>query len=86
MQRNEWSFEYTASKLAEAAQIKREHHRQRFNWWNKQKDAVMVEVKDSGLEVSESLAMSHSSANPRMGPQVMVETIFSASSPNVSKK
>lgn len=72
MLRNEWSFEYTASKLAEAAEIKREHHKLRFVWWSKQKESVMDEVKASGIEVSESLAMNITSTAQRMGPQVMV--------------
>ena len=71
MQRDEWTFEYTASKLAEAAATKREHHKQRLEWWNGQKDAVMAEVKDSGIEVSESLALAYAS-NAGVGPQVMV--------------
>lgn len=72
MLRNEWSFEYTASKLADAAVTKRDHHKQRFNWWSKQKESVMTEVKKSGIEVSESQAVNFSSVNSRMGPQVMV--------------
>jgi histidinol-phosphate/aromatic aminotransferase/cobyric acid decarboxylase-like protein len=72
MLRKLWSFEYTASKLAEAAKNKREHHTERLAWWREQKEAVMDEVKASGIEVSESLAMTVNSSNQRMGPQVMV--------------
>lgn len=56
MKRDEWAFSYSASELASAAAKKREHHKGRAAWWEDQKAAVMQEVKDSGIEVSESLA------------------------------
>lgn len=71
MQRKEWTFEYTASKLAEAAQSKKAHHLARLDWWKSTKDETMSEVRASGIEVSESAASAqYSTAN--MGPQVMV--------------
>lgn len=72
MQRKEWIFEYRASKVAEAAAIKREHHKQRLAWWNEQKNAVMAEVKDSGIEVSESPSASYGNTHMDRAPQVMV--------------
>ena len=74
MQRNEWSFEYTASALAVAAKIKADHHRERLTWWEGQKAEVMAEVKESGIEVSESLANQYSNTTAMNGPQVMVRT------------
>lgn len=71
MQRNEWAFDYIASKLAEAAATKREHHKQRLAWWNEQKDAVMAEVKESGIEVCESLALAYSNTSAGIGQQVI---------------
>jgi hypothetical protein len=72
MKRTEWTFEYTASKLSEAAQVKRDHRKARLEWWESKRSEVMSEVKDSGLEVSESLAMDYSKTSPGVGPQVMV--------------
>lgn len=72
MQRDEWIFEYCASDLAKAAAHKREHHKARLAWRESKKADVMAEVRESGIEVSESLADSHLSARHNMGPQVMV--------------
>lgn len=72
MYRHEWTFEYTAARIAEAAGKKRDHHKSRLDWWEAQREAVMAEVKASGIEVSESLAMAYSSTNASVGPQVMV--------------
>lgn len=72
MKRNEWLFEYTASKLAVAAEHKRDFRKARLDWWEAKRNEVMQEVKDSGLEVSESLAMDYSKTSPGVGPQVMV--------------
>lgn len=71
MHRNEWIFKYTASKLAAAAEAKCNHHRDRLTWWRGQKEVVMAEVKESGIEVSESIAAAYTK-NTGMGPQVMV--------------
>jgi hypothetical protein len=71
MNRHEWIFKYTASKLATAAETKCNHHKERLAWWKQQKEAVMVEVKESGIEVNESLAAAYTK-NTGMGPQVMV--------------
>lgn len=69
--RKDWEFEYTAEQLANAAAIKRDYRQSRVEWWEKKKEEVMAEVKDTGLEVSESLANSYTS-NAGRGPQVMV--------------
>ena len=74
MSRADWSFEYTAARLAEAATAKRNHHQDRLRWWEDQREKVMAEVRESGLEVSESLTMLYSGTAPGRGPQVMVRT------------
>lgn len=76
MNRNEWEFEYTASKVADGAEKQRDHRLSRVEAWTAAKDKVMAEVKESGIEVSESLAadMKSYALNTRsMGPQVMVK-------------
>lgn len=71
MLRDKWDFEFTASKLAEAATSKKSFHELRLKFWEEAKAKVMAEVKESGIEVSESEAgTSYSSV--RVGPQVMV--------------
>lgn len=59
MQRTEWSFEYTAAKLAEAAKTKKTHHEERLAWWEEKQKNVIEAVKANGLEVTESLAMEY---------------------------
>jgi pyridoxine/pyridoxamine 5'-phosphate oxidase len=71
MNRKDWEFEYTAKELANAAELKRNHRESRVEWWEKKRDEVMLEVKETGLEVNESLANSYTSSAGR-GPQVMV--------------
>ncbi len=72
--RDEWEFEYTASKLAEGAKAQREFRLGRVAWWTEAKAKVMAEVRETGLEVSESVAASISNyANTSMAaPQISV--------------
>lgn len=70
--RAEWEFEYTASKLAEGAAKQKEFRIGRVEWWTEAKAMVMAEVKESGLEVSESVAAGISNYTQMAGPQVMV--------------
>ena len=69
--RKDWEFEYTAKELADAALTKRNYRETRVEWWEQKKNEVMIEVKETGLEVSESLANSYTS-NAGRAPQVMV--------------
>ena len=71
MNRKDWEFEYTTKFLADAAAIKRDYRHSRAEWWQEAYDKLMVEVKDSGLEVSESVASNYSNSGGR-GPKVMV--------------
>lgn len=76
MNREEWEFEYTASKVAEGAAAQKEHRLGRVAAWTEAKAKVMAEVKDSGIEVSESLAAdmkSYHNTTAAYGPQVLVK-------------
>ena len=61
MLRKDWKFQYIAKDLAKAAATKRDHHAARLDWWNKQQESVIAEVREKGLEVSETLAMQYGS-------------------------
>lgn len=74
MKRDEWTFKYTAAKLAEAAELRAAHRHERVEWWTEQRAKVMAEVKDSGIEVEESVAASYSNTTMKMAPQVVVRT------------
>src|SRR5580692_4016514 len=72
MLRDEWGFDFTAARLAKAAATKKIHHEDRLKFWQDAKTKVMAEVRDSGIEVNESLANSYSNKSAGFGPQVMV--------------
>jgi len=75
MQRKEWKFDYTAAKLAEAAQAKIDWHTERLDWWRAKKEEVFGTIRRDGLEVDEkiSLAFQHPKARDwERGAQVMV--------------
>lgn len=79
--RSEWEFEYTASKLAEGAAAQKAHRLSRVDAWTQAKADVMATVRESGIEVSESVAAdmkSYSNSTRSMGPQVMVRADLQA--------
>ena len=80
MLRQDWKFQYIAKDLAKAAATKRDHHAARLDWWNKQQESVIAEVREKGLEVSETLAMQYGSTAPAVfrgkspaGAQIIVK-------------
>jgi len=75
MQRSTWNFDYTASKLAEAAQAKIDWHKERLEWWKTKKTEVFATIKNEGLEVDEKISLAFSNPKSRdweRGAQVMV--------------
>lgn len=75
MLRDRWDFKFTAKKLAAAAVLKRTHHKERLKFWEGAKQKVLDEVKESGIEVSESEAgASYANQSRGYGPQVVVRT------------
>ncbi len=72
MNRDEWEFEYTAAKLAEGALERRNFRGSRVTWWREQKETVMALVKESGIEVEESVGAKFSSSSYGNQPRVVV--------------
>lgn len=71
--RDEWEFEYTAKTLADGARGQKEFRVGRIAQWKEAKAKIMEEIKEAGIEVSESVAESFSNYSTQMvGPQVMV--------------
>jgi histidinol-phosphate/aromatic aminotransferase/cobyric acid decarboxylase-like protein len=72
--RDEWEFEYTASTLAKGATDQRAFRLGRVEWWKEAKAKVMAEVRESGLEISESVAaqISNYATTAMNGPQISV--------------
>lgn len=73
MNRSEWRFEYTASKLADAAKAKKTAHEGRKKWWEDKKAEVMTRVRESGIEVRDSVAAVYSNTKGGFGPQIEVD-------------
>ena len=73
MERGKWKFQYTASKLAEAAKSKRATHEGKQKWWEDKKTEVMAKVRDSGIEVRDSVAANYSNTKGNYGPQIEID-------------
>lgn len=78
MNRDEWTFEYTAAKLADAAAAQAAFRRTRFEFWSGKKAEVMQIIKDSGLTVHEDISLGLSdktiyTSSHRAGAQVLVD-------------
>jgi hypothetical protein len=75
MIRKEWKFEYTANKLAEAAQAKVNWHTERLEWWRNKKNEVFATIRKEGIEVDEKISLAFQNPKSRdydRGAQVMV--------------
>lgn len=75
MNRGQWEFEYTAARLAEAAQQQKEHRLSRVAVWEGKKEEVMHKIKDSGLSVHEGVAagMANYTTSRTQGAHVMID-------------
>lgn len=73
MKRDEWKFEFNAETLSSAAKDKAEIHNQKRNWWEQKKAEVMQKIKDSGIEVQDSVAASYSNTKGSFGPQIKID-------------
>jgi hypothetical protein len=75
--RDEWEFEYTAKTLADGAKAQKAFRDSRVAWWNEQKDVLMTQVRESGVQVTESVAAKNNSlsyqSTQMMGPQVSIK-------------
>ncbi len=75
MLRQDWGFDYTATKLAEAADQKKDFHQERLDWWKAKRLEVMGTIRSEGLEIDEKIVMEFRSPKSRdwnQGSQVMV--------------
>ena len=75
MLRQDWGFDYTATKLAEAAARKQAFHQERLDWWKAKRVEVMNIIRSEGLEIDEKIALEYRSPKARdwdRGSQVMV--------------
>lgn len=74
MKRNEWTFEYTAAKLADAAEKKLAHHNERVAWWEAKKTEITKKVGESGIEVHDSVAAGYSNTATGIMPMIQIDS------------
>jgi len=75
MLRQDWGFDYTATKLADAADLKKAFHQERLDWWKAKRLEVMTTIRSEGLEIDEKIALEYRNPKQRdwnQGSQVMV--------------
>jgi hypothetical protein len=65
MLRNDWKFDYTAAKLADAASTRAAYHRDRLAWWKGKKDQVLATIRAEGLEIDEKIVLEFASPKSR---------------------
>lgn len=72
--RHGWKFEYSAEKVARGAEIQQAFRETRVKWWEEQKAKVMQEIKDSGIEVTESIAaqIANYATTANVGPRITI--------------
>ena len=63
MQREQWKFDYTASRLATAAQSKIVYHQEQLRFWREKRAEVIDTIRSEGIEVDEKIVLAY--ANPK---------------------
>ena len=75
MLRQDWGFDYAATKLPEAADQKMAFHHERLEWWKAKRVEVMTTIRSKGLEIDEKIALDYRNPKSRdwdRSSQVMV--------------
>jgi hypothetical protein len=57
MKRNDWTFDHTAARLAEAAEAKVKHHEARLAFWHDSRASVLAAIRTDGIEIDEKIVM-----------------------------
>lgn len=77
MKRNEWIFEISAQKLAEASTEKGKFHTARLKFWEDKQANVLAEVKEKGIRIEESLAgVAYSSKSTQFAPEFSIDLAY----------
>lgn len=72
MKRKDWQFEYNTKQVLQAARTKALHHADRLKWWESKQSEVMTKMRESGIEITQSLAMQYQS-QPGFAPNVSIK-------------
>jgi hypothetical protein len=57
MNRDTWTFRYTAKQLAEATKAKIEHHDKCLEFWDGRREQLIAEIRADGIEVNEKAVL-----------------------------
>lgn len=71
--RNEWEFFYSGEALEKAAFLQMQKRQSRVDWWKEKQKELMDQVREGGIEISESMAANYSNTQGLKGPQVVVK-------------
>ena len=65
MQRNEWKFDYTAARLAEATDARIAHHDERLAFWRTRREETLAKIRSEGLEIDEKIVLGYQTPKSR---------------------
>jgi hypothetical protein len=65
MQRDQWKFDYSASKLSAAAQDKISYHEGHLALWKTKREAVIATIRAEGIEVDEKVVLAYNNPKAR---------------------
>lgn len=75
MQKEQWKFEYTAARVAEAAGAKIDFHQGHLDFWKKKREEIVARIRAEGIEVDEKIVLAHSNPKARdwdRGGEIMI--------------
>lgn len=75
MQRDQWTFDYRAVKLAEAVKAKIDHHQERLAYWRNKREEVIAIIRAEGIEADEKIGLAYTNPKARdwdRGGEIMV--------------
>lgn len=70
--REEWVFEYSSNQVLQGANQQKEFRLSKVQWWKAAKEKVMTEIRESGIEITESVAGLTYSTTSVMSPKISV--------------
>lgn len=73
MKRDEWLFQFSNVELATAAKKKLAEHSHKLAWWENKKAETMKKIKESGIEIHDSVASTYSNTKGEFGPQIKID-------------
>ncbi len=63
--RNEWTVNYCAGHVADAAKAKCSHHEERLAHWQERMERAEAELKENGIELDEDRRNTSNNLQPR---------------------